>query len=157
VQPVAAATPDLPALGADDWAWLEVRSALPRITAATIEQFVPQMVNLELVGGVNFQKGCYPGQEVVARSQYRGTVKRRAMLFDCDAELRPGQEVFVSEEPDQPAGQVSNAAPRPGGGCTALVEVKLAALAASGLHAGSAAGPLLRRLELPYPIPAEAA
>jgi len=157
VQPATAATPDLPALSADDWAWLEVRSALPRITAATVEQFVPQMVNLELVGGVNFQKGCYPGQEVVARSQYRGTVKRRAWLFDCDAELHGGQEVFQAGEPDQPAGQVANAAPRPGGGYTALVEVKLGALAAGGLHAGSAGGAALRRLELPYPIPAEAA
>jgi folate-binding protein YgfZ len=54
-----------------------VRSGTPRVVAATGEQFVPQMVNLELVGGVNFQKGCYPGQEVVARSQYRGTLKRR--------------------------------------------------------------------------------
>ena len=53
--------------------------------AATVEQFVPQMLNLELVGGVNFKKGCYPGQEVVARSQYRGTLKRRTYLLGSDA------------------------------------------------------------------------
>ncbi len=139
------------------WQWLEVKSGVARIVAATVEQFVPQMVNLELVGGVNFQKGCYPGQEVVARSQYRGTLKRRAMLFDSAADLRPGQEVFHSDDPGQPAGQVALAAPRPGGGGSALVEIKLAALASGSLHAGAADGPLLLPDALPYAIPADAA
>jgi folate-binding protein YgfZ len=57
-----------PALDADTWLGLEAASGVARVVAATAEQFVPQMVNLELVGGVNFQKGCYPGQEIVARS-----------------------------------------------------------------------------------------
>jgi folate-binding Fe-S cluster repair protein YgfZ len=113
-------------------------------------------VNLEVVGGVNFKKGCYPGQEIVARSQYRGTVKRRAMLFDSDAELQPGQEVFHSDDPGQPAGLVANAARGPAGTSSALVEVKLAALSGGSWHAGSADGPLLRQLPLPYPLPTEA-
>jgi folate-binding protein YgfZ len=62
--------PPLPPLQAEAWRWLEVRSGVPRVMAATADQFVPQMLNLELLGGVNFKKGCYPGQEVVARSQY---------------------------------------------------------------------------------------
>lgn len=156
IQAVGAASPDFPALNPAAWAWLEVRSAVPRITAATVEQFVPQMVNLELVGGVNFQKGCYPGQEVVARSQYRGTLKRRGQLLDTDGVLQAGQEVFHSADPGQPAGMVVLGAPRPGGGGTALVELKLAALEGGSLHAGSAEGTLLHPLNLPYPLPAEA-
>ena len=154
--PADAPAPALPALSSDDWRWLEVQSGVVRITAATVEQFVPQMVNLELVGGVNFQKGCYPGQEVVARSQYRGTVKRRLMAFDSDAALTAGQEVFHSADPGQPAGMVALAAPRPGGGSSALVEIKLASLDSGSLHAGAADGPRLQRGALPYSIPADA-
>ncbi|HSM22019.1 MAG TPA: folate-binding protein, partial [Rubrivivax sp.] len=105
------AEPPVPELLApQDWQWLEVMSAVPRIVAATAEQFVPQMINLEAVGGVNFQKGCYPGQEVVARSQYRGTLKRRAFLVRSEAALQPGQEVFDAADPGQPAGMVVLAA-----------------------------------------------
>lgn len=155
-QPAADPAPAVPALDARWWQWLDVRSGVPRVVAATAEQFVPQMVNFELVGGVNFQKGCYPGQEVVARSQYRGTLKRRALLFDCSADLRPGQEVFHSADPAQPAGQVVNAARLPQGDCTALVEVKRAVLDGGTLHAGTIDGPLLRPASLPYPLPADA-
>jgi folate-binding protein YgfZ len=154
-QPAADAAPALPALAADSWAWLEVQSGVARITTATVEQFVPQMVNLELVGGVNFQKGCYPGQEIVARSQYRGTLKRRAMLFDSPAVLAVGQEVFNSADPGQPAGMVALAAPRAGGGSSALVEVKLSALDGGSLHLGAADGPALLPTALPYTIPAD--
>ena len=155
--PADAPAPALPALSADDWRWLEVQSGVVRIVAATAEKFVPQMVNLELVGGVNFQKGCYPGQEIVARSQYRGTLKRRAMAFDSDAPLAAGQEVFHSADPGQPAGLVALAAVRPGGGSSALVEIKLATLDSGSLHAGAADGPLLARGALPYAIPVDAA
>jgi tRNA-modifying protein YgfZ len=154
-QPADAAAPALPALPAADWAALEVRSGIVRITAATVEQFVPQMVNLELVGGVNFQKGCYPGQEIVARSQYRGTLKRRAQVVDGDGPLAVGQEVFHSADPGQPAGLVALAAPRADGGSTALVELKLSALDGGSLHAGAADGPRLRLGALPYAIPAD--
>ena len=154
--PVDAAAPALPALPAAAWAWLEVTSGVARIVAATVEQFVPQMVNLELVGGVNFQKGCYPGQEVVARSQYRGTLKRRAFVFDVDAAALPGQEVFHSGDVGQPAGMVVNAASL-GHAHRALVEIKLAALEAGALHLGAADGPLLRRSAQPYAVPLEAA
>jgi len=154
-QPADAAAPALPALPADSWAWLEVHSGVVRISAATVEQFVPQMVNLELVGGVNFQKGCYPGQEIVARSQYRGTLKRRSLVFDSAAPLAVGQEVFHSDDPTQPAGLVALAGPRPDGGSSALVEIKLAALETGSLHAGAADGPLLQRGTLPYAIPAD--
>jgi len=144
---------------ADVWDWLEVQSGVPRIVAGTAEAFVPQMVNLELVGGVNFQKGCYPGQEIVARSQYRGTLKRRMVLAEGDADAVPGAEVFAAADPGQPAGQVVLAArlPHPEGGArhAALVEVKRALTDAGELRLGTADGPLLRLRELPYAIPAD--
>jgi len=156
VQPADATAPALPALPLAAWQALEVASAVPRIVAATSEQFVPQMVNLELVGGVSFQKGCYPGQEVVARSQYRGTVKRRAFLLATEAAMQPGQEVYADDDPTQPAGMVANAAPVPGSGLgaaahLALVELKLAALE-QPLRLGAPDGALLRRVTMPYPV-----
>jgi folate-binding protein YgfZ len=149
--------PPLPPLHVEVWRWLEVRSGVPRVMAATAEQFVPQMLNLELLGGVNFKKGCYPGQEVVARSQYRGTLKRRTYLMGCNAPATVGAEVFHSEDPGQPAGMVVLAASLPDGTHAALVELKMAALLAGTLHAGSADGPRLTPSTLPYALDALAA
>ncbi|MDQ6628853.1 MAG: folate-binding protein [Pseudomonadota bacterium] len=153
---VAAAGPDAaPVAGGltiDAWRWLEVRSGVVTIEAATVDRFVPQMVNYEIVGGVDFQKGCYPGQEVVARSQYRGTTKRRTLLFDTDQTAVAGQDVVSSAVPGEPVGTVASAAAWPGRpGGSALVEVRLSALD-TDLHLGSVDGPLLRRAELPYSI-----
>ena len=149
----------LPALPAPAWAWLDVMSAVPRITSNTADQFVPQMVNYEVLGGVNFQKGCYPGQEVVARSQYRGTIKRRAVLVHSAAALQPGQELFAESDPGQPAGMVVQSAAIPsddgsalGEAHSALVEIKLAAWQ-TAVRAGAPHGPELRWAELPYPLP----
>jgi hypothetical protein len=144
--------PPLPVLAVEGWRALEAASGIPRIVAATVDRFVPQMVNLELVGGVNFQKGCYPGQEVVARSQYRGTIKRRMVLFVCDAAAHPGQEIFHSGDPDQPAGMVVNAGRPDGAPSHVLAEVKLAALAGGQLHLGAKNGPILQRAALPYAV-----
>jgi folate-binding protein YgfZ len=141
-----------PSVSLDLWRWLEVQSGIPMIEAATADRFVPQMLNFELLGGVDFQKGCYPGQEVVARSQYRGTIKRRMFLFDCDTPVAAGQEVFHSADPGQPAGMIVNAAPRPDGVWSALVEVKLAALEIGTLHVGSVHGAQLRLHDLPYVV-----
>ena len=149
--------PALPALDLQAWQAFEVHSGVARIVAATAEKFVPQMVNLELVGGVNFQKGCYPGQEVVARSQYRGTLKRRSVVLSSPTGLAPGSEVFSSADPDQPAGMVVLSGVLPGRDPVALVEVKLAALETGALHAGAADGPLLSLGALPYAFPTEAA
>ena len=132
------------------WQWGEVRSGVATITAPVFEAFVPQMLNYESVGGVNFKKGCYPGQEVVARSQFRGTLKRRAFIAHADGELAAGQEVFQAAEAEQPGGLVAQAAPAPGGGWDAIVSLQLAAVEAGDLHAGTAAGPRLPLLPLPY-------
>jgi folate-binding protein YgfZ len=153
---VAGEPPAAAALDPELWRWLEARGGIPRIVAATVEQFVPQMVNLELVGGVNFQKGCYPGQEVVARSQYRGTTKRRAQVVSAALALQPGQEVFAAAEPEQPAGRVVLAGAPAGVEPAGLVELKLSAQG-EALHAGAADGPALRLGSLPYPLPTEPA
>ena len=154
VAPAATAPPALPVLDEGAWEWLEAGSGIARIVAATVERFVPQMVNFEVVGGVSFQKGCYPGQEIVARSQYRGSVKRRGFVFDCDAPTRPGVEIFHDTDSAQPAGLVVNAGSWRGTH-RALVEVKLAALDNGSLHLAAADGPLLRAREQPYALPAD--
>ncbi|HSC64046.1 MAG TPA: folate-binding protein [Caldimonas sp.] len=146
-----------PAMTLETWRWLDVESGVVTIEPATVDRFVPQMVNFELVGGVDFHKGCYPGQEVVARSQYRGTTKRRTLLFDCDAVPTAGQDVYVAGDANEPAGTVANAAPHPAHlGASALVEIRLAAVGAD-LRLGSADGAPLRQRPLPYSVPLDVA
>lgn len=152
---VSALLAQQPVLALDDWRWLEVMSGIPHIETSTVDQFVPQMVNFEVIGGINFKKGCYPGQEVVARSQYRGTLKRRLHLAHTEAQAKAGQEVFSAEDPGQPAGLVVNAAPVPGGqGSSLLMELKLQH-AMSQLTLGAPDGPALILGALPYEIPAQ--
>jgi folate-binding protein YgfZ len=146
----------LPALPATHWQWLEVMSGVARVTAATSGQFVPQMLNFELVGGVDFKKGCYPGQEIVARSQYLGKLKRRAFLLHGEVPLQGGQEVYWSGDEAQPAGMVALASAHPESGFDAIVELKSAVLGSGSLHLGTPRGPLLKPLPLPYALPAEA-
>jgi folate-binding protein YgfZ len=150
IGPAAAAAPAGPTMDTALWQWSEVRSGIATVTAPIVEAFVPQMLNYESVGGVNFKKGCYPGQEVVARSQFRGTLKRRAFIVHADGELAAGQEVFQAADAEQPAGIVAQAAASPEGGWDAIASLQLAATEAGDLHAGSATGPALRLLPLPY-------
>ena len=138
--------------GADAWQLAAIHAGVPDITVSTQDQFVPQMVNFELLGGVNFKKGCYPGQEIVARSQYLGKLKRRSALAGIDAVAQAGDEVFAVADPGQPCGMIVNAAPNGFGGVDALVEIKLAALAEGDIRLGSATGPALRFQPMPYPL-----
>jgi folate-binding protein YgfZ len=141
------------------WDWLDIHAGEPRITQGVQDQFVPQMVNFDVIGAVNFRKGCYPGQEVVARSQYRGTIKRRTTVAHVDAgpaaAAHPGVELFHSEDPGQPCGMVVNAAAAPNGGVDLLAEIKLTALEQGAVHLGAADGPLLVFQPLPYALPSE--
>ncbi len=134
------------------WLWGEVRSGIATITAPIVDAFVPQMLNYESVGGVNFKKGCYPGQEVVARSQFRGTLKRRAYLVHCSAAMAAGDEVFGMADADQACGTVAQAAAAPGGGFDAIVSMQVAAAAAGGLTFASASGAKIELLPLPYAL-----
>lgn len=134
------------------WRWSEIVAGLPQVLEATREQFVPQMINFELVGGVNFRKGCYPGQEIVARSQYLGKLKRRALLAHTDdANIRAGTEVFSDADPGQPCGMVANAERGPDGRIACLVELKME-LAQSVVRVGSATGMPLAFAPLPYEL-----
>ena len=142
------------------WNDLEVLSAIPRIVLATQEQFVPQMVNFESVAGVDFKKGCYPGQEIVARSQYRGAIKRRLQLAHLNSEnlervsYLPGTEIYHSNDPTQPAGMVvlsalSQSHPNQ---IDLQIECKLESLEGGDIHLGNAQGPVLKIDQLPYPL-----
>jgi len=144
------------ALGGNDaWHLSSIHAGVPQIVLQTQEQFVPQMINFELLGGVNFKKGCYPGQEIVARSQYLGKLKRRTVLASiAGADAREGEEVFALADPDQPCGMIVNAAPNGAGGSDVLVEMKLAALEQGEVRLGSAAGAALRFLPMPYVLDA---
>jgi folate-binding protein YgfZ len=159
VAPVTEAAPLGEPLSEADWSWGEVRSGIAMITAPIVEAFVPQMLNYESVGGVNFKKGCYPGQEVVARSQFRGTLKRRAYLVHSDAPLKAGDDVFQSTDAEQPCGTVAQAAAHPSGlastGFDAIVVLQVAAAGAGDLHLGSATGPMLQAAPPPYPLLAD--
>ena len=134
------------------WRWTEIIAGLPQVLEATREQFVPQMINFELVGGVNFRKGCYPGQEIVARSQYLGKLKRRALLATTDdANASAGMDVFSEAAPGQPCGMVANAELGPDGRIACLVELKME-LADSVIRLGSASGPAMQLASLPYEL-----
>ena len=134
------------------WNWLEVRSGVALVSQALVEEFVPQMLNYESIGGVNFKKGCYPGQEVVARSQYRGVLKRRAQIFHAESGLAVGEQVFHASDAEQPCGLVVAAAPCPSGGWDAIVSLQTSALDGQALTAGSPAGAALNILPLPYEL-----
>lgn len=143
------------------WDWLTIRAGLPVILPQTQEQFVPQMANFDLVGGINFKKGCYPGQEIVARMHYLGKPKRRMYLAHVDSEHPPlpGDELYgelmpesAQEQSQQPApscGMIANVAPAPGGGYDLLAIALIASL--DSLHMQH--GEPLTLTPLPYAIP----
>lgn len=142
-------------LSTDVWAWAEVMSGVTLLTQPLFEAFVPQMLNYESVGGVNFKKGCYPGQEVVARSQFRGTLKRRTARVFSPVALTAGQDVFTPADPEQPCATVVLSAERPDGQVfDALVSGTLESMQA-GWRVGSADGAALQLLPLPYVLLAD--
>lgn len=142
-------------VGASCWRWLDIINGLPWIEPATQDRFVPQMVNLELIGAVHFQKGCYPGQEIVARMQYLGRPKRRLNLAHANINEAPpaGEALVADNADDQPAGNVLNAAPAPRGGVDLLAVVQTAITAESTVRCGSPTGPSLEFRPLPYAVP----
>lgn len=139
-------------VGRDAWEWTSIRAGIPTVVAKTQEEFVPQMANFELIGGVSFKKGCYTGQEIVARTQYRGILKKRMTLAHVDgARPAPGDTVHTPAFGEQAAGMVVSAAPSPDGGHDLLAVAQLEGIAAADLRVGSLAGERLQLLPLPYP------
>ncbi|HEY3177431.1 MAG TPA: folate-binding protein [Casimicrobiaceae bacterium] len=137
------------------WRWLSINAGVPLVTAPTSDQFVPQMLNWDALGGVSFQKGCYPGQEIVARMRYLGRLKERLYAFHVapDREPQPGMRLYGSAFGATPCGTVINAAPAPDAGCALLAVVQMGAVETDALTLGAEDGPPLTRVALPYPVP----
>lgn len=141
-------------VGANCWQWLEIRSGVPIVLQKTQEAFVPQMVNFELIGGVNFKKGCYPGQEIVARTQYLGKLKRRMYhaYVQTDTPPLPGDSLYSPDTDGQASGEVVVSAPAPAGGFDLLAVIQIASATAGEVHLLQSDGPQLQFLPLPYAI-----
>ncbi|MEO8486840.1 MAG: folate-binding protein [Betaproteobacteria bacterium] len=137
------------------WRWLAIRAGVVEVRLATQEKHIAQTANWEVVGGVSFTKGCYPGQEIVARVQHLGFLKERAHPFHVEAPPPdPNTRIFVADS-DQMAGIVVDAVALPGGGSELIAVVHLIALDAD-LRLGAPDGARLARLPLPYALPASA-
>lgn len=144
-------------VGAEAWRLLDIQAGIPVIYPGTREAFVPQMINLQLVDGVSFKKGCYTGQEIVARMQYLGKLKRRmyrARLGSTAAPL-PGEALFSADDPEQSCGQLVSVARHPDGDYAVLAVIQINRAEAGGqpLHLGGADSPQLALEALPYPFP----
>ena len=140
-------------VGAPVWDGLRLNAGIPMITTATQDQFVPQMVNLEVIGGVNFQKGCYTGQEIVARSQYLGKLKRRMFLAHVDVAATPGDSLYSADMDGQATGMVVNVAPAAEGGFDLLAVMQVESAKSSQMHLKGLDGPALTLKSLPYSLP----
>jgi hypothetical protein len=140
--------------GAETWDRLDILSGIPTIAAATQEAFVPQMVNLDLIGGVSFEKGCYPGQEIVARMHYRGTLKQRMYLAHVPGAERPqaGDKLYSAAFGEQSCGTIVNAAAALDGGSDVLAVIQIAAGGTSDVRWKEPGGTRLVFSSLPYRI-----
>ncbi len=139
--------------GPEPWRLLEILAGTPAVYPETVEAFVPQMLNLQLLDGISFQKGCYTGQEIVARTHYLGKLKRRMVLARVDSPTppRPGEPLFSSQaDASQSAGQLADACPHPDGGYAVLAVVSIACVERGTLHLNGIGGPVLRLEPLPY-------
>lgn len=141
-------------VGTGRWEWLNIRAGIPMVTIGTQEQFVPQMANMELIGAVSFKKGCYTGQEIVARSQYLGKVKRRMYLVNIQSDVLPqaGDELFGQGAAEQSGGMIVNAQPSPAGGYDALAVILNTSMEAGDVRWKAADGPVANVLALPYEV-----
>ncbi|MES9858202.1 MAG: folate-binding protein [Sedimenticola sp.] len=143
---------------ADHWALYNLRAGIPTVYQETTEAFIPQMTNMDLVDGVSFTKGCYTGQEIVARMKYLGKLKRRMYLAQIDSEQRPkpGDKLFSSSSTSgQGAGKVVDARPSPDGGYELLAEMVISGHDEDNMHLGSEEGPKLNFRALPYGFDAD--
>lgn len=143
------------AIGKPGWALLDILAGVPFILSETTEAFIPQMVNMQLTNGVSFKKGCYTGQEIVARMQYLGKLKRRMYLahIDVDSTPEPGDELFSSlSDSSQGTGKIVNVGPDPDGGYQVLAVIEISSQADENVHLGKGDGPKLEFAKLPYPF-----
>ncbi len=147
---IPSATP----VAANAWAWLDIAAGVPTIYPQTCEAFVPQMANLDLLHGISFDKGCYSGQEIIARVRYLGKLKQRMYRAHVRAAQAPkaGEPLFAPDRPNQPVGTVVDAQLSPTGGYDLLAVVQLASVEAGPVALAGANGPVLTLSSLPYAL-----
>lgn len=138
----------------NEWSRLDILNGIPAVHAETQEAFVPQMVNLDLIGAVNFKKGCYPGQEVVARVHYLGKIKQRMFVATTNSkmETKPGDKVFIFGKPESPAGTLVQSAVTDSGLLLQVVLKNTAVEENADFRLASAEGDKLQITEQPYPV-----
>ncbi len=140
--------------GSAAWQWLDIRAGQPVVTQPVQEEFVVQMVNYDLIGGVSFNKGCYPGQEIVARTHYLGKLKKRMYRIHADVPaLAAGTDLYAPDFGDQSAGKVVSAAPAPDGGFDALVVLQTSSAEGGKATIGAPDGAAVAFMPLPYALP----
>jgi folate-binding protein YgfZ len=142
---------DVRAVGSAAWWWTQIDAGVANVFASTQEKFVPQMINLEVLRGVSFKKGCYPGQEIVARSQYLGKLRRRMAIAHIDGETSAGADVFALGDA-QAIGTVAMAATAPDGGMDLLFEAPVDRASSAVLLANTPDGPKMDMRALPYAL-----
>jgi len=146
-------------VGMDCWSWLDIQAGIPEILPATVEAFVPQMVNLEALDGISFKKGCYPGQEVVARMHYLGKLKRRMYRahVSTDTVPSPGDNLYSPTETDQSVGKVVEAQSNPNGGVDLLAVIQITTADSGDVRLAATEDAVrLEIQDLPYTVTNEA-
>jgi tRNA-modifying protein YgfZ len=135
------------------WNWLDIQMGIPDVSLKTQEQFVPQMLNIDLLGGINFKKGCYTGQEIVARTHYLGSVKRRTYLASIQSNsatnIPPLAGDKVLDTMQNEVGQIVRVAPNNTNGFDALIELRIEAKEVGNLTCNEDA---IRLKDLPYAL-----
>lgn len=139
--------------GTAAWQWLDIQAGLPLVSAPVQEEFVPQMINFDLIDGISFTKGCYPGQEIVARTRYLGKLKKRMFLIHGEGDVpSAGTDLYAPDFGDQSAGKIVSAAPAPNGGFDALAVLQISSAEAASAQLGAPDGPVLQFKTLPYAL-----
>ncbi len=151
----AALQTEFRAISSGAWRWLDIAAGVPHLDAATSDRFTAQGLNLDLIDAIDFSKGCYPGQEIIARVHYRGRTKHRLFRLRVDTGRvpAPGDFVYDPKRPDQTGGYVLNAARAPDGGTELLAVLRIADWRNGNLRLEAITGPVLEPLSLPYLIP----
>lgn len=146
----------LPLVGNEHWKRLDIHAGIPNIYENTMESFVAQMINFQLIDGVSFTKGCYPGQEVVARMHYLGKLKKRMYRVSLNSAAMPDDKIFdTSGGNQQSVGQIVDAQKNEKGGFDALAVIQVAAADSGALKLGALDGESIAIETLPYAFPVD--
>ena len=142
-------------IGRRGWDWTRIHNGMPSLAPQTVEAFIPQMLNLDILNAINFKKGCYPGQEIIARMKYLGKLKQRMYLGHLNLVTcpHPGDPVFADSFGEQSAGTVVSAETAPGGGIDLLVVAQISAATNDALWLKNTSKVMIELQQLPYEIP----